>query len=414
MRFAPLLPLCGLLLTLGARAEERLGPGELRYDLLPARGAGPDQPRDLVIGLHGKDGKKETMGGWLEKLLPPLADTHRVWVQSNTSHWQRDVIPHLTALARRLRRELPVRHVIVIGFSAGGFLGTGLVFGEPSTFDAGIIAGATGWGRPQDEASRARPVFWSIGEQDEVVKNNGGVERLRASLEEAGYPAERWQIDVVAGLAHTLDAASLARGLEFVRARLAADDALTAEDRARLEALQEAVKAKDATAQALRDAAGPLLSAGREARRAAAQALLPLLKDPRGERGLAALELAGRSGEPLLGPALAKAWGKVKKEEPAALALLSALGALEAGAGLPGLIDRLGDWDLEGKVQLTAAAALGEGGNPAAIDPLIAALRAAEKKKRAEYAAALEAALRAITGAGAEGAAGWQAWRQKR
>lgn len=415
MRPLQLLAVClaPVALAPAVRGEERLGPGALKYDLVLAKGATPDQPKDLVIGLHGKDGTKEVLGGWLEKLIPSLTDTHRVWVQSNTPHWQRDVVEPMTQLVRQLRRELPVRHVIVIGFSAGGFLGTALVFNQPETFDAALIGGATGWGRPQTDAAKRRPVWYSIGDQDGVVKNNGGVEQLRASLEETGYPSDRWQIDVVPGLGHTLDGKSLNRGLDFVRARLIADDALTAADKTALEALTATVKAKDGTADALEQALTPLLASGREARLAAAQALLPLLKDPDDERGLKALQLAERSGEPVLGPALAKAWAKVKKDEIHCLALISALGALEAGAGLPGLLERLGGWDHDGRVQLATATVLGRTGNPAAIDPLIAALRAAEKKKRDDYVTALDQALTAITGAEQKGAAAWQAWRQK-
>jgi HEAT repeat protein len=109
-----------------------------------------------------------------------------------------------------------------------------------------------------------------------------------------------------------------------------------------------------------------------------------------------------------------KARGKAKKDEARSLALVRALGALEGGAGLPGLVDLLGGWEHEGKVQLGAAEMLAAMGHPGAIDPLIAALKASEKKKdRGEYAKALEGALRAITGQeGKTGAEAWLSWRK--
>lgn len=392
-----------------ARAEERVGPGGLRYDLVPAKGASAEQPRDLLIGLHGKGSTKDKFAGWVNPLLPALAESHRVWVQSPTDHWQRDAIPPLAELAARLRRELPVRHVILFGFSAGGFAATGCLFEHPAAFDAALIGGATWWGRPGNEEAKRRPVYWSVGENDGVVNKNGGPDHLRRALGEIGYPEERWQIEVVPGMEHSLDGASLGRGLTFLKDKLAQDDALRPEDRAALEALANTIKDKAGTPEALSAAAEPLLAARRrEVTREVAQALVPLLKDPAGPRGLAALALAARARAPLLGEPLVKAWGKVKKDEAAALAWVGALDALEAGAGLPGLAGVLDGWDLEGKVQLAAAETLGQGGSPAAIDPLLGALKAAEKKRRADYARALETALKAITGK--EGVSGAEAW----
>src|SRR5690554_1094818 len=86
-------------------AEERLGPDKHRYDLTVAPGATPSEPKDLVIGLHGKGGKKESMAQAVGRAAPAgLKDCHQVWVQANTEHWRRDAIPHLAELARRLRR----------------------------------------------------------------------------------------------------------------------------------------------------------------------------------------------------------------------------------------------------------------------------------------------------------------------
>lgn len=405
----------GVLVGLGvqARAEERTGPGGLRYDLVPAKGASAEQPRDLVIGLHGKGSTKDKFAGWVDSLLPALAESHRVWVQSPTDHWQRDAIPPLGELAARLRRELPVRHVILLGFSAGGFAATGCLFERPADFDAALVGGATWWGRPGNEEAKRRPVYWSVGEDDGVVNKNGGPDHLRRALGEVGYPEERWRIEVVPGMEHSLDGASLGRGLGFLQDKLAQDDALRPEDQTALEALTTTIKDKDGTPEALSAAAEPLLAARRrEVTRGVAQALVPLLKEPAGPRGLLALALAARARAPLLGEPLAKAWGKVKKDEAAALAWVGALGALEAGAGLPGLAAVLDGWDLEGKVQLAAAEALGQAGSPAAVDPLLGALKAAEKKRRADYARALEAALKAITGKeGVSGAEAWARWR---
>ena len=218
------LLLAALLLAASTvHAEERVGPGGLRYDLQRAP-VGAGEPRDLWIGLHGKSGKKEQMSGWVNQLVPALAETHRVWPQSAGEQWARGDDQLLVELVGRLRRELPVRHVVLFGFSAGGFLATRCLFGHPDTFDAALIAGATLQGRPEDAAARQRPAFWSVGDQDPVVEKNGGIDRLREELRGLQYPEERWQLDAVAGLEHTLDGASLVRGFTFLCERLAADD----------------------------------------------------------------------------------------------------------------------------------------------------------------------------------------------
>ncbi len=406
------LLLAALLLTATTlRAEERVGPGGLRYDLQRAP-VGAGEPRDLWIGLHGKSGKKEQMSGWVNQLVPALAQAHRVWPQSAGEQWARGDDELLVELVGRLRRELPVRHVILFGFSAGGFLATRCLFGHPETFDAALIAGATLEGRPHDDAARLRPAFWSVGDEDPVVEKNGGIDRLREELRGLAYPEERWQLDAVAGLEHTLDGASLVRGFTFLCERLAADDRARPEDRARLDALAEQLKARGTSLDPARvQAEVDALLAGRrrEVRQAVAKALLPLLGTSDQPRLTLGLELAARAGDPSLAEPLARAWSKVKKEEALSLSLVRALGALEGGAGTEGLVDRLAGWEHDGRVQVAAAEALGA---PRAVDALIGALRSATSKHRDAYSAALEAALRRITGQTLQGPAAWLEWRR--
>lgn len=402
-----------LLAATTVHAEERVGPGGLRYDL---KRAPAGEPRDLWIGLHGKSGKKEQMAAWVNQLVPALGQAHQVWPQSAGEQWARGDAEHLVELVGRLRRELPVRHVLLFGFSAGGFLASRCLFEHPGSFDGALIAGATLDARPGSDAARLRPAFWSVGDQDPVVQKNGGIDRLRDELLALAYLEERWEIDAVAGLEHTLDGASLVRGFTFLHERLAEDDRARPADRERLEALGELLKAKgdalDADrvrARVLADVDALLATRRLEVRRGVAKALLPLLAAPDGLRLSLGLELAARVGDTSLAEPVARAWSKARKDEALSLALVGALAALEGGAGTEGLVRRLEGWDHEGRVQLAAAGALVD---PRAVDALIGALEGAASKRRGDYAAALEAALRRITGQTLAGPAAWRTWRR--
>ncbi|MCO5168490.1 MAG: hypothetical protein M9894_19295 [Planctomycetes bacterium] len=414
MRRAALL-LALVLVGAAARAEERVhAPSGLAYEVVPPTGWDGEDPVEVLVLLHGSGDRLANFRRAMRVLVPGARRFLCVYVQSPEERgWPLTVVDGVAALASEVRAAHPGEGTLLLGYSAGGQAATACLFQRPDAFDGALITGAIAHRPPPDDPRvRARLLCWAVNPDDETFGGREAVERLRGWLAGAGYDEARWRIDLreAPGLGHRIDGAAVQRGLDWLRAGLAAAPA-TDDDRERVAQVERLLAGRDPSPDDLRALARPIVAApGGEARDllAAALAGTPRHRDP--AVALTGIELLGRARVAAGAAALAAALPRLQRDPARQAAAARALGAVptpEATRALLGVLRRK-DGDLA--PQVAAAEALARIGGRAEAPALIGELAAAERDGRGRLAAALEAALREVTGHELTGARVWRAW----
>lgn len=396
-----------------ATAEERTHAATgLVYDFEKPSGWDGRTPVELFVCLHGAGDNKGNFHSAVEARAPNIRKFLRIFVQSPDGQgWPGDADAKVVELARALQKEFPVRRVLGLGFSAGGYLTTSCAFPNPDVYEGVVIAGATYRTAPgASDVARSRFCYWSLGAEDALVKQSGGPEMVRKGLEQAKWDPAHYVIEVVPGLGHALDPASLTKAVDWVVARCQEQERMTADEKAACDTVPGLVKAGDATA--IEAAAQKALAGGRRETRAYLAGKLKGLAE-HADRALSLLgiRLAGACADPKGAAPLLRLLPKLAGDAERHLAAIEALGQIRDPSAVKPLGKLLDRWDGDGAPQVAAAKALGEIGQAAAVADLVATLAAAEKAGgREAFVEVAQAALRALTGQSHTGAAAWQAW----
>ncbi len=407
-----------LLLTLapavGARADERVhAPSGLTYEVVPPTGWDGAAPVDLLVCLHGSGDQVNTFRRGLRVVAPGVRRFLCLFVQSPAAQgWPLDALDGVAALAQEVRAAHPGQGLFAFGYSAGGNMAAALVFQRPDLVEGAVVAGAIAARQPPNDArAHARRLYWAVNADDATFGGRDAVERLRGWLGAAGYDPARYRIDLreEEGLGHGLDGEAVERGLEWLRAETLAEAPATDDDRASVTEVAALVSAKDATPDALRALCAPIVEGRRgEARALLAAALEPLLKHRDAALSLAGIELLGRLGARESADALAGALSRLQRDADRHVAAVRALGAIGGEAANKALVPVLRRGDPG--AQVAAAEALARSGGRAEVRALVDELNEAERERRERVAAAIDAALREVTGHELSGGRVWRAW----
>ncbi|MHC5019604.1 MAG: HEAT repeat domain-containing protein [Planctomycetota bacterium] len=408
----PLLLLAVALAAAPAAAEQRThGPTGLEYELLTPSGWSAATPVELFVCLHGAGDNAANFRSAVEGAVTPMKQYLRIYVNSPSRQgWPGDADGKVLQLVKDLKQELNPKRIFGFGFSAGGYMTTSTAFPNPDLYAGAVVTGATFRVQPPaNDECRSKFWYWSLGDQDALVKQSGGIETVRKGFANAKYDPTHYVVDVVEGLAHRLDGKSLSTGVAWVVAQSDAADQMTAEDKRLADSVSDPVKAGDAAA--IRAIAAKIVATRRAATKHYFWGKVKKLcssKEP--ELVALAIELAGELGAPAAAKDLAKLLSKEKANAEGYVALITIMGKLGEGAVKP-LGKLLSKWEHDGKPQIAAAQALGAIGSKAALGSLLKALKSAEKKEeRAAYTEALNAALQRITGAKETGSTAWKRW----
>lgn len=400
-----------------ARADERVhAPSGLVYEVVRPTGWDGQEPVEVLVCLHGSGDRLANFRRALRVLVPGVRRWLCLFVQSPEERgWPPAAAEGVAALAAEVRAAHPGAGTLLLGYSAGGQAATACLFERPDAFDGALVTGAIAHRQPPADARvKARLVYWAVNPDDATFGGAEAVERLRGWLTAAGYDEERYRIDLreAPGLGHRIDGAAVQRGLDWLRARGLAAPA-TDDDRARAADVERRLAARDAaSADDLRALAAPIV-AGRstEARALLAAALAqgPRHRDP--ALALAAIDLLGRLGDPAGGEALVAALPRLRRDPARHAAAARALGGVATPAASRALAALLERRDGDQAAQVAAAGALARIGGRAETPALIGALASAERDDRPALVAAIEAALREVTGyEELAGARRWRAW----
>ncbi|MBX3468375.1 MAG: hypothetical protein KF878_16000 [Planctomycetes bacterium] len=394
-----------------ARAEERVhAPSGLVYEVVRPTGWDGQEPVEVLVCLHGSGDRLANFRRALRVLVPGVRRWLCLFVQSPEERgWPPAAAEGVAALAAEVRAAHPGAGTLLLGYSAGGQAATACLFERPDAFDGALITGAIAHRQPPADARvRARLLYWAVNPDDATFGGAEAVERLRGWLAAAGYGEERYRIDLrdAPGLGHRIDGAAVQRGLDWLRGRGLAAPA-TDDDRARAADVERLLAARDAaSADDLRALAAPIV-AGRsaEARALLTAALAPGPGKPRPGPGL-------NSDRPPRPPDPAGGERSSPPSQPAARPARHAVPREPSAAWPPAPGARgppSGDGDQA--AQVAAAGALARVGGRAEAPALIGALASAERDDRPALVAAIEAALREVTGyEELAGARRWRAW----
>lgn len=405
-----------VLLASLARAEVQTDPASgLQYEVVQPTGLDATAPAPLLVCLHGAgDGLVDFRRG-LRVIAPAVRRFRCLFVQSpDKAGWPRGAQTGVAAIASAVAAAQPTRGTILMGYSAGGWVGAVAVWRSPEVFEGALLVGSIGLEPPPRELGPGRQtpsVFWSLGTEDNAVKRNGGFDlaALEKHLADAGWAPERWRIDALEGKGHAMDGPSVERGLAFLAARLEATTPATDEDRAAAARVPGLIEAKDW--DGLRQLVLPIADSRRgEAKGLLAAALLdlPKARDPATSR--AGIDLLGALGDARAVPVLAGLADKLARDPARHHAAIAALGRLGGPAACAALVKVARKADPP-EAQLAAVAALARCGGRDEVAPLLQELDEAEDQRKEQLSRDLNGALRELTGQEITGARMWRAWR---
>lgn len=411
MRLYHFTLLLALLAPLSAETRTEQG---LSYIFEPPADHEDGKAVTLVVCCHGAGDRNTNFKSVLESHLPALRNTLRIVPQAGGPAWTPADLPKILAAIDKAKSEMKINRVVGIGFSAGGYLLSGAIFRHPDVFEGVCILGATIYEAPPsgNKQLQSRYIFWQLGLEDSVVLGSGGPGAVHGAVKTAGFSADHVRIDEIAGLDHTIDSSSLKNGYEWILESLKKGDKMTAEEKARIDELDDLLDADEPDLEAIQAIATEVEEAGRNQ---AMAYLWKKLEDLPGEKNedlaLLGITWAGRLGTPEAAGELLKQLKKRKKDEALYLATINSLGqcgVVEAAADMAKLLKK---WEHEGKAQVALATNIALLGAEDCIPDLIKALDKTERKDdRADYTQALHKALESLTGESNEDADEWQDW----
>lgn len=389
-----------------APPETKTSPKGMTYSIRVPDGYAKGQ-HPLVVGLHGAGDNCQNFMRWLDGpqstipkdavLLVPQALQNGAWDQA-------DAAP-LAELIRETQAAYPPTRTIGMGFSRGAYYLYALAFAAPDILQGAIpCAGGLPQTVPDNETLKKLPFYVVHGDADPTVPCDEGV-KAHAALEKAGVLCK---FEKVAGLKHTVDWAAVKRGLEWIGGIL--DERDKGRDEivvAKIASLEKALKEK-AWEAAAAEFAGLEVIPRKHAAKVAGLAK-PHVTSSNEPLALAAIAAAGRCG-PEGVPALKSV---PPLNAPLATAAAAALGATAA----PAAVEPLGAW-LKTKsedVACAAAKSLGDlGGDPAAAALASGLANAEALFPTGARRAAIEDALKKITGQSFAKASEWKKWLAER
>lgn len=357
----------------------------------------------LVVGLHGAGDNCQNFMRWIEGpqstfpkdaiLLAPQALANGAWDVP-------DGAP-LEELVREVKRDWEPVRTIGFGFSRGSYYIFALAFAHPDLLDGAIPCGGGLPQKPPDKEDLRKLPFWiSHGDADPTVPVTESEKAFQA-LEALKVPCK---FDRIAGLKHTVDWASVKKGLDWIGGildeRQKASESVVA---GLIDDLEASLKSKDWGAAAGKFGAVERVPS-KLAPRLAALAK-PHVQSADEPLALAAIAAAGRCGPD--GASALK--GIPGTNEALAKAAAAALGA----TGAPAAVEPLGGY-LKTKhesVAVAAADALAKIGTDPALQALVSGLSNAEALFPAgERVAAIIEAPKKATGQTFAKSKDWKKW----